>query len=534
VKKYRVLVSDKLSENGLAVFRAAGQEIEVDVKVGLKPDELKGIIGQYHALAIRSATKVTKDLIDAAANLKVVGRAGIGVDNVDVPAASKRGIVVMNTPEGNVVTTAEHAIALMCSLVRKVPQATASMRAGQWEKTKFQGRELFNKTLGVVGLGNIGKIVADRAQGLKMKVIAFDPFVTQDKARELGVELVDLDTLFRTSDVITLHVPLVEATKNVINADAIAKMRKGAFLVNAARGGLCDEVAVAEAVKSGRLGGAAFDVFLKEPPEATNPLLGVENVILTPHLGASTDEAQENVAIAVAVQIVDFLKTGAVRNAVNAPSVSAELMSVMGPYLRLARKVGRLAGLMHKGGVRTLRVLYQGAVAELATAPITVSTLTGWMRTHMGELVNEVNAPVQAKERGIEVLEERSSAAHDFASSILVRLQGEEGSTEIVGALFGRDEPRIVSVNGVRLDMVPEGHVLMTRHNDRPGIIGKLGTALGSSQVNISRLTLGLVPGGSGMAHAAISVDSPISDSVVAQLKNIEGMVEIQQVSLND
>lgn len=533
MKKHRVLVSDKLSENGLAVFRAAGPDLEVDVKVGLKPDELKAIIGGYDALAIRSATKVTKEIIEAATNLKVVGRAGIGVDNVDVPAASRRGIVVMNTPEGNVVTTAEHAIALMCALVRKIPQATASMKAGGWEKTKFQGRELFTKTLGVVGLGNIGKIVADRAQGLKMKVIAYDPFVTPEKGRELGVELVDLDTLLGRADIVSLHVPMVEATKNLINAAALAKMKKGSFLVNAARGGLVDETAVAEAVKSGHLGGAAFDVFGKEPPEPDNPLIGVENVILTPHLGASTDEAQENVAVAVALQIVDFLKNGAVRNAVNAPSVSAELMTVVGPYLRLSRKVGRLAGLMHKGNLRTVHTLCQGGAAELPLAPISVAALTGLLRTQLGEGVNEVNAPVQAKERGIGVKEERSNEAHDFASSIAVRIEGDEGVTEVVGALFGKDDPRIVSVNGVHLDLVPEGQVLMTRHNDKPGIIGKVGTALGAAQVNISRLTLG-VPSGGGLAYAAVSVDSAVPEAVVEELRRVDGVQELVQLSLSD
>lgn len=322
VSTHRVLVSDKLSENGLAVFRAAAPAIQLDVKVGLKPDELKGIIGQYHGLAIRSATKVTKEIIEAASQLKVVGRAGIGVDNVDIPAASARGILVMNTPEGNVITTAEHALALMMALVRKIPQATASMRAGAWEKTKFQGREIFGKTLGIIGLGNIGKVVADRARGLRMHVVAFDPFISAEKGEELGAEMVDLDTLLSRADIVTLHVPLVEGTKKIISAAAIEKMKRGAFLVNAARGGLCDELAVAEAVKSGRLGGAAFDVFEKEPIENTHPLLAVENVIVTPHLGASTDEAQEKVAVEVAQQIVAYLTRGEIRNGLNAAALA--------------------------------------------------------------------------------------------------------------------------------------------------------------------------------------------------------------------
>jgi D-3-phosphoglycerate dehydrogenase len=528
---FKVLVSDKLAPEGLAVFKAAGDRIQVDVKVGMPPEELLKVIGQYDALAIRSATQVTPEVIAAGSRLKVIGRAGIGVDNVDVPAATKKGIVVMNTPEGNIVTTAEHAIALMLSLARKVPQATASMKTGKWEKSKFQGREICGKTLGVVGLGNIGKIVADRALGLSMKVVAFDPYVTPERAKELGVELASLDDLLARSDFVTLHVPLLEATKNIISKAALEKMKKGAFLINAARGGLVDEAAVAEALKSGKLGGAAFDVFLEEPPPATNPLLALENVILTPHLGASTDEAQVNVSIAVAEQISDYLVRGVVKNAVNAPNVAKELVDSIGPYVRLGKKMGSFAGQLHADNVRSVRFIYAGATAELPAAPISVSMLTGLLKTQVGDMVNEVSAPSMAKERGIEVVEEKTATPHDFAGAITIRVIGPSSETEITGTLFGSGEPRIVGVNGVRLEIVPEGHLLMTKHHDRPGIIGRIGTAIGQQSINISRLVLGLAKG-PGLAQAVLSVDAPVSRSVLDQIAGTDGIESIRHFDL--
>jgi D-3-phosphoglycerate dehydrogenase len=528
---FRVLVSDKLAAEGLSVFKAAGERIKVDVKVGMPAEELSSVIGQYDALAIRSATQVTPEVIQKGDRLKVIGRAGIGVDNIDVPAATKKGIVVMNTPEGNIVTTAEHAIALMLSLARKVPQATASMRAGKWEKSKFQGREICGKTLGVVGLGNIGKIVAERALGLFMKVIAYDPYVTPERALELGVESVSLDDLLARSDFITLHIPVLEATKNIISKAAIEKMKKGAFLINAARGGLVDEDAAAEALKSGKLGGAAFDVFLEEPPPSTNPLLQLENVILTPHLGASTDEAQVNVSIAVAEQIVDYLLKGVVKSAVNAPNVAKEHIEKIDPYLRLARKMGSFAGQMHSGNVRKVRFIYAGSAADLPIKPISVSLLTGLLRTQLGEMVNEVSAPNAAKERGIEIVEEKTATPQDFAGTVTIRVIGDTGETVITGTLFGNGEPRIVAVNGVRLEIVPEGHLLITRHHDKPGIIGRIGTAIGEQSLNISRLVLGLTEK-TGVAQAVLSVDGSVDKSVLDKLSHVDGIEEIRHFAL--
>jgi D-3-phosphoglycerate dehydrogenase len=529
---FKVLVADKLAAEGLDVFKAAGASIAADVKVGLKPDELSAVIGAYDALAVRSATQVTAQIIEAGKRLKVIGRAGIGVDNIDVPAATKRGITVMNTPEGNIVTTAEHALSLLMSLARRVPQATASMRQGKWEKSKFQGRELANKTLGVVGLGNIGKIVAHRAQGLMMQVIALDPYVTPERAKELGVALVSLDELLQKSDFVTLHVPLVEATKNIISRQAIERMKKGAYLINAARGGLVDEAAAADALKSGKLAGAAFDVFVEEPPPKDHPLLLLENVIVTPHLGASTDEAQINVSIQVAEQIVDFLTKGVVKSAVNAPTLAKEHVEAVGPYVRLARKMGAFAAQLHKGGVRKVRVGFQGAAAELPIAPVSVAMLTGLLRTQLGQEVNEVNAPVVAKERGIDVGDFRSSTSRDFAGAISIRVAGDEAETEVVGTLFGSDESRIVMVNGVRLEIVPEGHILMTRHRDRPGIIGKIGTVLGKHQVNISRLVLGLAKDAAEKAQAVLSVDGAVADDVLRELSTIDGIESVRHLDL--
>ena len=527
---HRVLVSDKLSDRGLEVFRAA-PSVEVDYRPGLPADELMKCIGEYDALAVRSGTQVTPEVIEVAAKLKVVGRAGIGVDNINLAAASQRGIVVMNTPDGNVVTTAEHAIALMCALTRHIPQATASMREGKWQKSKFQGKELYNKTIGIIGLGNIGKIVADRARGLKMRVIAFDPYVTEEKAKALGAESVDLDTLLRRADVVSLHVPLVDATRNIIDAAAIEKMKPGALLVNAARGGLVDEQAVADAVTAGRLGGAAFDVYSTEPPPADNPLLSVPGIILTPHLGASTSEAQDNVAVAVAEQIVDFLVNGAVANAVNAASVPAELMAVIGPYLHLGRKVGALAGQLHDGDVRQVRVSFQGAVANEKVDPISVGALAGLLALRV-QNVNEINAPLVAKERGIEVITERNPAPHDFVSTVGVQITGGGGSTSVVGAIFGSGEPRIVQIDGLWVETVAAGHILITRHQDRPGVIGKIGSILGSGEVNIARMNLSLDSHPGVGARAAITIDSPAPAALLDQIRAIDGIEEVRAVEL--
>jgi D-3-phosphoglycerate dehydrogenase len=527
---FRVLVSDKLSERGLDVFRNAGPEIELDARpgIGKKPDELMEIIGNYDALAIRSGTQVTPELIARATKLKVVGRAGIGVDNINREAASKNGIVVMNTPDGNVITTAEHAISLMCALCRRIPQATASMRAGKWEKSKFQGRELYGKNLGIIGLGNIGKVVADRALGLKMNVLAYDPFVTAEKAQALGVKLRSIDELLSQADIVTLHVPLLDATKNIINASALAKMKPGALLINAARGGLVDEAAVVEALKTGQLGGAAFDVYETEPPAPDHPLLGLEQVILTPHLGASTTEAQDNVAVSVAHQIIDFLKNGTVINAVNAPSVPAEVLAQIGPYIDLGRKLGCFAGQFHEGNVHEIKMNYAGAAAEQRVDPITVASLSSVLSSRLEAQVNDINAPHIAKDRGIVCIEEKTSTATDFVATVSLTLRGDDGTTEVTGAVFGSKDARIVALNGRRLEVLPIGHLLLTKHRDEPGVIGRIGNVLGSGNINISRMMLGV---GEKFAYAAISVDGPVSSVVLSEIAHLDGIDNVRPIN---
>ncbi len=533
MSSYKVLVSDKLAPEGLALLEAA-EGIEVDVKPGLAPEDLLGIIAQYDGLAIRSGTKVTAQVIEAARKLKVVGRAGIGVDNVDLSAATKRGILVMNTPEGNVVTTAEHAISLMCSLTRNIPKATASVKAGRWEKSKLQGRELFGKTLGVVGLGNIGKIVASRGLGLQMKVVAFDPFVTKARAQQLGVELLELDALLASADYVTLHVPLTDKTRGLIGEAALSKMKRGAFLINAARGGLVDERAVCASLDAGHLAGAAFDVYEKEPPDADHPLLQQPNVVLTPHLGASTSEAQVNVSVSVAQQIIDYLSGGVIKNAINAPAVSKDLLDQVGPYLHLASKLGRMAGQLHRGNVESVRIKLAGAStempAEIPTAPIRAALLVGLLETALGRDVNPVSANVMAEERGIEVSDERTTQVGDFRKALTVEVQG-EGRTQITGTLFGADDARIVMVEDFRLEIVPKGYVLLTEHTDQPGIIGRIGTVLGDAGINIARLNLSK-KSDTSEAHAALSIDARVSSEVLGKLQAIEGINSVEQLDL--
>lgn len=527
---FRVLVSDKLSERGLEVFAQAAPEIELDSRPGLgkKPEELMEIIGNYDALAIRSGTQVNAELLERATKLKVVGRAGIGVDNVDRTKASKKGIVVMNTPDGNVITTAEHAIALMCALCQRIPQATASMRAGKWEKSKFQGRELYGKNLGIIGLGNIGKIVADRARGLRMNVLAFNPFVTQEKAQALGVKLLGLDELLQEADIVTLHVPLMDATRNIINAESIAKMKPRALLINAARGGLVDEAAAVEALETKHLGGAAFDVYETEPTPSDHPLLGMEQVILTPHLGASTTEAQDNVAVSVAHQIIDFLKNGTVVNAMNAPSVPSEVLAQIGPYIDLGRKLGCFASQFHQGNVEEIKMQYSGTAAEQRVDPITVASLSAVLSSRLESQVNDINAPHIAKDRGIACIEEKNSTATDFVATVGITLRGTDGSTQVTGAVFGSSDARIVSLNGRRLEVLPEGHLILTKHKDEPGVIGKIGNVLGAGSINISRMMLGL---GENFAYAAISVTTPVSPVVLSEIAHIEGIEEVRPIS---
>ncbi len=486
----KVLISDSLAPVGAEILEKAG--IEVDVNTGLAPEELKKIIGRYDGLIIRSTTKVTVDILEAATKLKVVGRAGIGLDNVDIPAASQKGIVVMNAPDGNAITTAEHAISMMMSLSRNIPQATASMKAGKWEKKKFMGREVTGKTLGIVGIGRIGGIAAARAQGLKMKTIAYDPHMPKETAEKIGVELVGLEELARRSDYITVHVPMTKETKGLLATEFFQSMKNDAMFIDCARGGVCDEDALYKALSEGWIGGAALDVFAVEPTTLKNcPLLGLDNFICTPHLGASTSEAQENVAVIIAEQIADYLNKGSVTNAVNVPSVSDDVLTQVGPYITLGEMLGSFQMQIAKGGVEEVCIEYSGELAELNTSPITIAFLKGLFTPILKDAVNYVNAPIIAKDRGIKVVESKSERSDDFINVLSTRVRTSEGENVLVGTVFGKNEPRLVRINTFRLEALPAGPMLLVYNKDVPGVIGSLGTTIGKGGVNISRMTVG-------------------------------------------
>jgi D-3-phosphoglycerate dehydrogenase len=519
----RVLISDKLSDEGLAILEAA-EGIAFDHKPGLSVDELKKILPEYDGLIIRSGTKVTAEIVEAGKKLRVIGRAGIGVDNVDLTAATARGIIVMNTPEGNTITTAEHAISLLTSLARQIPQATASMREGKWEKTRFNGKELFDQVLGVIGLGNIGSIVADRARGLRMRVIAFDPIVSEERAERLGVDLVTLDELFARADVISVHVPLTDTTRGLIGREAFKKTKRGVLIINAARGGIVDEQALLEAIESGQCGGAALDVFEKEPPPKDHPLLQRDEVIFTPHLGAATETAQLNVAIAVAEQVRDYLLRGVVRNAVNLPSVSAEDLEVLRPFIVLGEKLGLVEGQIASGGISEIDVEYAGEIASLNVQPITIAVLKGILSPWFGDEVNYVNAPVIAQKQGIKVIETKSAEPEDFVSLVTVRVRARGGATHLIaGTIFGRTQPRIVRVDDFRFEAIPEGPTFLIRNQDQPGVVGRLGTVLGNAGINIKRMQLGLHLS-SGQALQLLSVDPMPSSEVLEAVRALPGI----------
>ena len=513
----KVLISDKLSPAAIAIFRARG--IETDVKTGLSPADLRAIIGEYDGLAIRSATKVTKELLEVATNLKVVGRAGIGVDNVDIKAATARGVVVMNTPFGNTITTAEHAISMMLALARQIPEASASTKAGKWEKNRFMGVELTNKTLGLIGAGNIGSIVADRARGLHMKVVAYDPYLTDARALKLGVEKVELDALLARADFITLHTPLTDQTRNILSRENLAKTKKGVRIVNCARGGLVDEVALADAIKSGHVAGAALDVFEVEPA-TDSPLFGLENVVCTPHLGASTDEAQENVALQVAEQISDFLLTGAVTNAINMPSVSAEDAPRLRPYMELARLLGALAGqltLAKDGGIKQVNIEYEGAAALLNRKPMTAAALAGLLAP-MREGSNMVNAPVVARDLGIDVAETVHEREGEYQTLIRVTVSTPTLTRSVAGTLFAGSRPRLVEIKGIKVEADFARHMLYVTNQDKPGFIGRFGVTLADNGINIATFHLGRAEQG-GDAICLVSLDEPVPETVLAQVR---------------
>ncbi|MDE2181580.1 MAG: phosphoglycerate dehydrogenase [Alphaproteobacteria bacterium] len=512
----KVLIADKLSPAAVAIFKMRG--VEADVKTGLSKEELLKIVDQYDGIAIRSATKVTAEVIKAAKKLKVVGRAGIGVDNVDIPAATAAGVIVMNTPFGNSITTAEHAIALMMALARELPAANSSTHAGKWEKNRFMGVELYGKTLGLIGAGNIGGIVADRAKGLKMHVVAYDPYLSPERAQELGVEKVELDELLGRADFITLHTPLTSETRNIISADAINKMRKGVRIINCARGGLVDEGALKAALDSGQVAGAALDVFSEEPAK-TNILFGHDKVVATPHLGASTEEAQENVALQVAEQISDYLLTGAIINALNMPSISAQEAQLVRPWIALAAKLGAFAGQLTETSIESVEILYEGTAATMNQRALTQAALAGLLKPHLPE-VNMVNAPIVAKERAIKVSETRRDRQGIYEGYIKITVKTAKMERGVAGTVFSDGRPRLIQVKGINLDAEFAPHMLYVTNEDKPGFIGRLGTLLGEAHVNIANFTLGRAAPGSD-AIALVEVDGEVSETVVAEIRRL-------------
>ena len=510
----KVLISDELSPAAVEIFKERG--LEVDVKVGLSKEELEKVIGEYDGLAVRSATKVTEKVIAAAKRLKVVGRAGIGVDNVDVRAATARGIIVMNTPYGNSITTAEHAISLMLALARQIPQADRSTKAGKWEKSKFMGVELFGKTLGIIGCGNIGSIVADRAIGLKMRVIAYDPFLSPERAMELGVEKMELDQLFRRADFITLHTPLTERTRGIIDAKALAQMKPTVRIINCARGGLIDEAALLEALKEGRIAGAALDVFEVEPARE-NPLFALENVICTPHLGASTTEAQEKVALQIAEQMSDFLLEGAISNAINFPSISAEEAPKLSPFIKLAEQLGSFAGQLTETRLKHAKIEYTGEIAEMNTRALTAALLAGLLRPHITD-VNMVSAPAMARERGLVIEEVKRGEEGAYQTYVRLTVETERGERSVAGTVFSDGRPRIIQIKGINMEAELSRHMLYVTNQDKPGFIGKFGSLMGEAGVNIATLSLGRdQPGGN--AICLVAVDEPVTDDILAKVK---------------
>jgi D-3-phosphoglycerate dehydrogenase len=508
-----------MDPNAAEIFRSNG--VEVDERPGLTKDELKSIIGDYDGLAIRSATKVTADVLDAATNLKVIGRAGIGVDNVDIPAATAKGVVVMNTPFGNSITTAEHAVALMFALARELPAADASTQAGKWEKNRFMGVELTSKTLGLIGAGNIGSIVADRALGLRMKVIAYDPFLTPERAVALGIEKVELDDLLARADFITLHTPLTDQTRNILSRENLAKTKRGVRIINCARGGLIDEAALKDGLESGHVAGAALDVFVEEPAKAS-PLFGTPGFVATPHLGASTTEAQVNVAIQVAEQMSEFLTRGGVTNALNMPSLSAEEAPKLKPYMALAEQLGSLVGQIQGPQLSGVAVEVEGAAAQLNQKPITGAVLAGLMKAY-SDTVNMVNAPFLAKERGLDLREVRHDREVDYHTLVRVTVSTPDGEKSVAGTLFSNSAPRLVEIFGIKIEAELQGEMLYIVNDDQPGFIGRLGTTLGEAGVNIGTFQLGRRAAG-GQAVLLLSVDQHVPEDVIARIKALPGV----------
>ncbi len=526
----KILISDPISEQGLAVF-AAHPELKVDVKTKLTPEELIACVGEYDALLIRSGTKATAAVIEAAERLKIIGRAGVGVDNIDVDAATKKGIIVMNTPGGNTLSTAEHTLTMILALSRQIAEASASLKSGKWERKKFMGVELFGKTLGVIGLGRIGAELARRAQKFGMKVCAYDPYINLDVAQRLGVEVLELPQLLEKSDYVSLHLPLTGRTKHIIDKKAMDMMKSGARLINCARGGLVDEDALVGALNSGSLAGAALDVFEQEPPPSDHPLFKMPQVVLTPHLGASTEEAQQKVSLAVAEQVVDFLLNGVVTNALNMPSMPAGGNALMRPYMGLAEKLAAILAQLCGGRFQSFQLQYSGELQECPFSPLTVAAVTGLLRPILGEDVNYVNAPLLARERNLQVVESKSSGPEDYSSSIRLEIKTDKEQHTITGTVFGRDQPRVIELDGVSLEAIPEGYLLVISNQDTPGVVGKIGMALGDLGINIGGMQLGREEKG-GRALSLINVDSPLPPAGLESLCDMPEILGVKQVNI--
>jgi D-3-phosphoglycerate dehydrogenase len=526
----KILISDSLSKQGVELLEKAG--FTVVVKSKMPKEELFKEIQDADGLIVRSGTKVTDELIEAAPKLKIVGRAGSGLDNVDTPAATKRGIVVMNTPGGNTVTTAEHTMSMICAMSRRIPQATASVKTGKWEKDKFMGVELYNKVLGIVGVGQIGSHLTKMAQGIGMRVIAYDPYLAADRAEKMGVTMMALPDLFKNADIISVHTPLTPETKGIINAQAIATMKPGVMIVNCARGGIINEVDLVEALKSKKVAAAAFDVFEEEPVKADNPLLALDNFICTPHIGAQTTEAQENVAVGIAEQVVDYFTKGVARGAVNIPSIAPELLPRLQPYLTLVEKMGFLLSQLCHGGIERVTVEYSGEVATLSIAPLTIGVLKGLLTPIMENPVNYVNAPVVAKERGIEVKEVKSTDAGDFTSLIRVKVEAGKATHQVAGTLYHKKDARVVEIDSFKVEVVPEGHMLFIHNVDRPGVIGMVGQVLGENNINIVRMQCALEKRG-GNALLIIGSDTVFPAAVLDKIKSSSNILSVKVANLS-
>lgn len=528
----KILIADDVSESGLAPLSDAG--FTLDRRVGLKPEQLIEIIPEYEALIVRSETKVTPQILDAATRLRIIGRAGVGVDNIDVPAATARGVIVVNAPDGNTMTTAEHTVALLCALARKVPQAHSDLRAGSWNKKKFVGVELRGKTLGIVGLGRIGRVVASRARAFEMRVVAFDPFVSPEQAQAFDIELAPLDDVFAQADFLTVHTPLTKETRGIIGRDAFSKMKRGVRVINCARGGLIDEAALYEAIKEGTVAGAALDVFEQEPPPSDNPLLELDEVIITPHLGASTKEAQEGVAVTVAEEIRDYLQSGALRGAVNVPALGTLEMQALKPYFGLAESLGRFQAQLLDAPPREVRIEYAGALAERDAAPLTRAFLAGLLRD-ISARVNVVNATLITEERGISVTTSYKQSARDEAhADIRTHIIAADTTHTVAGTLFGHaeDNARIVEIDGFRLEAVPRGSMLVARNRDVPGVIGRIGTLLGNAHVNVSSFYLGRQAQG-GEAIAVIELDAELDDATLDELRALDEVLSARRIKFD-